>query len=98
MSNDSSTNLGAGVLCILLCIYGASMFAAAARIAESGSEELISERVIKGSLLLDLIICSMISFVRLFRLSSGRPFGLPICPFTKDVLLRAIQYPIVYWV
>jgi len=74
------------------------MFAAAARIDESGSVELISERVIKGSLLLLSIICWMISFVRLFRLPSGRPFGLPIWPFTKDVLLRAIPYPIVYWV
>src|SRR5215831_7500672 len=68
MPNDSSTNRGAGVLCILLCMYGASMFAAVARIAESGSVELISESVIKGSLLLLWIICSMISFVRLFRL------------------------------
>jgi len=41
---------------------------AAARIAESGSVELISESVIKGSLLLLSIICWMISFVRLFRL------------------------------
>ena len=54
------------------------MFAAVARIAESGSLELISERVSKGSLLLLSIICWMISFVRLFRLPSGRPFGLPI--------------------
>src|SRR5262245_57587823 len=98
MPNDSSTNRGAGVLCILLCMYGASMFAAVARIAESGSVELISESVIKGSLLLLLIICSMISFVRLFRLPTGRPLGFPIWPFTKDVLLRAIRYPIVYWV
>jgi len=52
MSNDSSTNRGVGVLCILLCMYGASMFAAVARIAESGSVELISESVSKGSLLL----------------------------------------------
>ena len=51
------------MLCILLCMYGASMFAAVARIAESGSEELISESVIKGSLLLLSIICWMISFV-----------------------------------
>ena len=66
------------MLCILLCMYGASMFAAVARIAESGSLELISESVIKGSLLLLSIICWMTSFVRLFRLPSGRPFGLPI--------------------
>ena len=54
------------------------MFAAVARIAESGSEELISESVTKGSLLLLSIICWMISFVRLFRLPSGRPVGLPV--------------------
>ena len=43
------------------------MFAAVARIDESGPEELISESVIKGSLLLLSIICWMISFGRLFR-------------------------------